>query len=88
MNALKKLLSVLLVACMALSVCAVSFAEGTEALPRVMAMKGPTAMGLSKLMTDEAQAMMDSAGCGDTAITWGNQPLDTVEAIMQAAGLR
>ena len=41
-----------------------------------------------KLMTDEAQAMMDSAGCGDTAITWGNQPLDTVEAIMQAAGLR
>ena len=44
MNALKKLLSVLLVACMALSVCAVSFAEGTEALPRVMAMKGPTAM--------------------------------------------
>ena len=30
------------------------FAEGTEALPRVMAMKGPTAMGLSKLMTDEA----------------------------------
>ena len=54
MNALKKLLSVLLVACMALSVCAVSFAEGTEALPRVMAMKGPTAMGLSKLMTDEA----------------------------------
>lgn len=54
MNALKKLFSVLLVACMALSVCAVSFAEGTEALPRVMAMKGPTAMGLSKLMTDEA----------------------------------
>ena len=54
MNALKKLLSVFLVACMALSVCAVSFAEGTEALPRVMAMKGPTAMGLSKLMTDEA----------------------------------
>lgn len=41
-----------------------------------------------KLMTDEAQAMMDSAGCGDTPITWGNQPLDTVEAIMQAAGLR
>ena len=41
-----------------------------------------------KLMTDEAQAMMDSAGCGDTAITWGSQPLDTVEAIMQAAGLR
>ena len=35
MNALKKLLSVLLVACMALSVCAVSFAEGNEALPRV-----------------------------------------------------
>ena len=30
MNALKKLLSVFLVACMALSVCAVSFAEGTE----------------------------------------------------------
>ena len=41
-----------------------------------------------KLMTDEAQAMMDSAGCGGTPITWGNQPLDTVEAIMQAAGLR
>ena len=41
-----------------------------------------------KLMTDEAQAMMDSAGCGDTPITWGSQPLDAVEAIMQAAGLR
>ena len=41
MNALKKLLSVLLVACMALSVCAVSFAEGTEALPRVMATRLP-----------------------------------------------
>ena len=39
-------------------------------------------------MTDEAQAMMDSAGCGDTPITWGSQPLDAVEAIMQAAGLR
>lgn len=41
-----------------------------------------------KLLTDEASALLDSAGCADTDITWGSDPVKPVEAIMQAAGLR
>jgi len=40
------------------------------------------------LLTDEARDMLDSAGCADTEITWGSEPIGPVEAIMQAAGLR
>ena len=40
------------------------------------------------LLTGEARAMLDSAGCADTEITWGSQMPEPVEAIMQAAGLR
>lgn len=41
-----------------------------------------------KLLTDEARELLDSAGCEDVEITWGSEPLESVEAIMQAAGLR
>ena len=40
------------------------------------------------LLTGEARAMLDSAGCADTEITWGSQMPEPAEAIMQAAGLR
>lgn len=41
-----------------------------------------------KLLTDEARELLDSAGCEDVEITWGSDPVEPVEAIMQAAGLR
>ena len=41
-----------------------------------------------KLLTDEARDLLDSAGCGEAEITWGSAPVESVEAIMQAAGLR
>ena len=41
-----------------------------------------------KLLTDEARELLDSAGRADTEITWGSEPVEAVEAIMQAAGLR
>ena len=41
-----------------------------------------------KLLTDKAQELLDCAGCKDVEITWGSDPIEPVEAIMQAAGLR
>ena len=41
-----------------------------------------------KLLTDEARELLDSAGCEDVEIAWGSDPVEPVEAIMQAAGLR
>ena len=41
-----------------------------------------------RLLTDEARALLDSAGCADAEITWDGEPVEPVEAIMQAAGLR
>ena len=41
-----------------------------------------------KLLTDEARELLDSAGCEDVEITWGSDPVEPVEAIMQIAGLR
>jgi len=41
-----------------------------------------------KLLTDEARELLDSAGCEDVEVTWGSDPIEPVEAIMQAAGLR
>lgn len=40
------------------------------------------------LLTDRARDLMDAAGCADTEIFWGSQPVESIEAIMQAAGLR
>ncbi len=41
-----------------------------------------------KLLTGEARELLDSVGCEDVEITWGSDPVEPVEAIMQAAGLR
>ena len=41
-----------------------------------------------KLLTGEARELLDSAWCEDVEITWGSDPVEPVEAIMQAAGLR
>ena len=41
-----------------------------------------------KLLTDEARELLDSAGCEKVEITWDSAPVESVEAIMQAAGLR
>ena len=41
-----------------------------------------------KLRTDQARELLDSAGCEDTEITWGSEPVGAVEAILQAAGMR
>lgn len=41
-----------------------------------------------KLLTGEARDLLDAAGCADVRITWGSEPLEPVEAIMQAAGQR
>ena len=41
-----------------------------------------------KLLTDEARELLDSAGCEDVEVTWGSDPVEPVEAIMEAAGLR
>ena len=41
-----------------------------------------------KLLTDKARELLDCAGCKDVEITWGSDPIEPVEAIMQTAGLR
>ena len=41
-----------------------------------------------KLLTGEARELLDSAGCEKVEITWGSDPVEPVEAIMQTAGLR
>ena len=44
--------------------------------------------GSSLLAVQAAAKLLDSAGCEDVEITWGSNPVESVEAIMQAAGLR
>ena len=41
-----------------------------------------------KLLTGEARDLLVSAGCEAIELTWGSDPVEPVEAIMQAAGLR
>ena len=41
-----------------------------------------------KLLTGKARELLDSAGCEKVEIAWGSDPVEPVEAIMQAAGLR
>ncbi|MBQ7868155.1 MAG: ABC transporter substrate-binding protein [Clostridia bacterium] len=53
---MKKILAAVLALCMVLSVCAVSLAEPAA---RVAGMKGPTAMGMVKMMSDDAGATYD-----------------------------
>ena len=44
--------------------------------------------GSSLLALQAAARLLDSAGCADVEIVWGSAPAESVEAIMQAAGLR
>ena len=53
---MKKILAAVLALCMVLSICAVSLAEPVA---RVAGMKGPTAMGMVKMMSDDAGATYD-----------------------------
>ena len=39
-------------------------------------------------LDNEARELLDSAGCENVEVTWGSDPVEPVEAIMQAAGLR
>lgn len=41
-----------------------------------------------RLLTEDAWELLDSAGCEETEITWGNEPIEPIEAIMRSAGLR
>ena len=41
-----------------------------------------------RLLTDEADDMLDVAGCADIHRFWGSEPVESIEAIMDAAGLR
>ena len=41
-----------------------------------------------RLLKEDARELRDTAGCADTEIFWGSEPVEPVEAIMQAAGLR
>lgn len=40
------------------------------------------------LAVQAAVKLLDSAGCENVEVTWGSDPVEPVEAIMQAAGLR
>ena len=41
-----------------------------------------------RLLKEDARELLDTAGCADTENFWGSEPVEPVEAIMQAAGLR
>lgn len=40
------------------------------------------------LLKDGAEDLLSSAGCTDTAYPWSTEPVESIEAIMEAAGLR
>lgn len=40
------------------------------------------------LLKDGAEDLLSSAGCTDTAYPWSTEPVESIEAIMDAAGLR
>ena len=41
-----------------------------------------------KLLSDDAEDLLSSAGLESAECDWGNQPVETIEAIMDAVGLR
>ena len=41
-----------------------------------------------RLLTEDARELLDNAGCENVEITWESNPIEPIEAIMQAAGLR
>lgn len=59
-------------------------ADLTECLHKLELVDG----AYQKLLTDEARELLDSAECAEVEITWGSEPVEPVETIMQAAGLR
>ena len=42
----------------------------------------------NQLLAGNARELLDEAGCQDTEIFWGSDPVAPIEAIMDAAGLR
>lgn len=42
----------------------------------------------NRLREENARELLDVAGCQDTEIFWGSDPVASIEAIMDAAGLR
>ena len=42
----------------------------------------------NRLREENARELLDEAGCQDTEIFWGSDPVAPIEAIMDAAGLR
>ena len=41
-----------------------------------------------ELLKDNAESLLETAGCADAAYPWSDGPVDSIEAIMSAAGLR
>jgi len=41
-----------------------------------------------KLLGDDAEELLESAGCGDADYPWSDGPVDSIEAIMDVVGLR
>lgn len=41
-----------------------------------------------KLLGNDARELMDAAGCEGMNISWGEDPVETIEAVMKTAGLR
>lgn len=41
-----------------------------------------------ELLSDDAKDLLSSAGCEDAPYPWSNQPIDTIEVIMDTLGLR
>lgn len=58
--------------------------ELTECLKRLALVDS----AYQKLLTADARVLLDAADCADIQITWGSEPLESIEAIMQAAGQR
>lgn len=56
----------------------------TEAIQMLTCVDG----ACQSLRGEDARELLDSAGCEDTEIFWTSEPLECVEAIMRAAGLR
>lgn len=41
-----------------------------------------------RLLADGAEDLLASAGCADSAYPWSSTPVESIEAVMKAAGLR
>ncbi len=41
-----------------------------------------------ELLKDDAESLLETAGCADAAYPWSDGPVDSIESVMAAAGLR